>query len=54
MEGFLELYEDISIRIWHDGLRQVLMSFSIKEGLVRTIQELYNISSSAVLLNSQI
>ena len=34
--------------------RQVLRSFNIEEGLVQAIQALYENSSSAVLLNSQL
>lgn len=41
-------------RVWHEGLWQVLRNFGIEEGLIQVIQALYNTSSSAVLLNSQI
>ena len=41
-------------RIWHVDLWQVLRSFNMHEGLVRAIQALYENSSSAVLLNSQL
>lgn len=41
-------------RVWHDGLWQVLRKFGIEEGLIQTIQALYNNTSSAVLLNNQI
>ena len=41
-------------RLWHDGLWQVLRKFGIEEGLIQTIQALYNTASSAVLLNNQI
>ena len=41
-------------RVWHEGLWQVLRNFGIEEGLIQTIQALYNTSSSAVLLNNQI
>ena len=41
-------------RVWHAGLRQVLRSFNIDEGLIQTIQALYENSSGAVLLNSQL
>ena len=42
-------------RVWHVlGLRQVLRSFNVHEGLVQAIQALYENSSSAVLLNSQL
>ena len=38
----------------HTGLRQVLRSFNVEEELVKVIQALYENSSSAVLLNSQL
>ena len=41
-------------RVWHVGLWQVLRSFNMHEGLVQAIQALYENSSSAVLLNSQL
>ena len=41
-------------RVWNTGLWQVLGSFNIEEGLVQAIQALYETSSSAVLLNSQL
>ena len=41
-------------RVWHAGLWQVLRSFNIDEGLVQAIQELYDNSSNAILLNSQL
>jgi hypothetical protein len=41
-------------RVWHDGLWQVLRKFGIGEGLIQTINALYNTSGSAVLLNNQI
>ena len=41
-------------RVWQAGPWQVLRSFSIKEGLVQPFQALYENSSSAVLLKSQL
>ena len=41
-------------RVWHAGLGQVLRSLNIAKGLVQAIQTLYETSSSAVLLNSQL
>ena len=41
-------------RVWHACLWQVLRSFNLDEGLVLAIQALYENSSSAVLLDSQI
>ena len=41
-------------RIWPAGLRQILKSFTIDEELVQAIQALYENSSTAVLLNSQL
>ena len=41
-------------RVWHAGLWQAIRSFNILEGLVQAIQALYENSSSAVLLNSQL
>ena len=41
-------------KVWHAGMWQVLRSFNINEGLVQTVQALYENSSSAVLLNSQL
>ena len=41
-------------RVWHSGLWHVLRDFNIEEGLVQTIQALYEHSQSAVLLNSQL
>ena len=41
-------------RVWHAGLWQVFRSFNIDEGLVQAIQALYENSSCAVLLNSQL
>ena len=41
-------------RVLHTGLRQVLRSFNVEEELVKAIQALYENSSSAVLLNSQL
>ena len=41
-------------RVWHAGLWQVLRSFYIDEGLVQAILALYENSSSAILLNSQL
>jgi len=41
-------------RVWNEGLWQVLRMFGIEEGLVQTIQALYNTTSSAVLLNNQV
>ena len=41
-------------RVWHVSLWQVLRSFNMHEGLVQAIQALYENSSSAVLLNSQL
>ena len=38
----------------HEGLWHVLRSFNVQEGLVGTIEALYNSSSSAVLLNNQL
>ncbi len=38
----------------HAGLWQVLRSFNIEKGLVQAIQALYENSSSAVLLKSQL
>ena len=40
--------------VWHVGLWQVFRRFNIEEGLVLAIQALYENSSSAVLLNSQL
>ena len=40
--------------MWHEGLWHVLRSFNVQEGLVGTIEALYNSSSSAVLLNNQL
>ena len=41
-------------RVWVAGLWQVLRCFNIEEGLVQAIQALYENTSSAVLLNSQL
>ena len=41
-------------RVWHAGTRKVLRTFSIEEGLIQAIQALYEDSSIAVLLNSQL
>ena len=41
-------------RVWQAGLWQVLRGLNIDEGLVQAIQALYDNSSSAVLLNSQV
>ena len=41
-------------RVCHAGVWQVLRSFNIDEGLVQAIQALYENSSSAVVLNSQL
>ena len=41
-------------RVWHAGLWQVFRSFNTEEGLVQVIQALYENSSSAVLMNSQL
>ena len=41
-------------RVWHEGLWHVLRGFGIEEGLIQTIQSLYNSASSAVLLNNNI
>ena len=41
-------------RVWHKGLWQVLRNFGIEEGLIQTIEALYNTSSSAVLLNNEV
>ena len=40
--------------VWHVSLRKVLRSFNMHEGLVQAIQALYENTSSAVLLNSQL
>ena len=40
--------------VWHAGPWHVLRSFSIEGDLVKAIQALYENSSSAVLLNSQL
>ena len=40
--------------VWYVGLWQVLRSFNVEDGLVQAVQALYEISSSAVLLNSQL
>ena len=42
------------LTVWHAGLWQVLRSFNTEEGLVQAIQALYENTSSAVLLNSQL
>ena len=44
----------MSDRVWHAGLWQVLRSFNKEEGLAQALQALYENSSSAVLLNSQL
>ena len=41
-------------RVWRAGLWQVLRSFNTEEGLVQAIKALYENSSSAALLNSQL
>ena len=41
-------------RVWHADLWQVFRSFNTDEELVQAIQALYENSSSAVLLNSQL
>ena len=41
-------------RVWHAILWQVLRSFNREEGLVQTFQILYENSSGAVLLNTQL
>ena len=41
-------------RVWHAGLWQVLRSFNTDERLVQAFQALYENSSNAVLLNSQL
>jgi len=41
-------------RVWHEGLWSVLRGFNVEEELVQIIQALYEHSSSAVTLNSQI
>ena len=41
-------------RVWQAGLWQVLRGLNIDEGLVQAIQALYENSSCAVLLNSQL
>jgi hypothetical protein len=33
-------------RVWHDSLWQVLRKFGIEEGLIQTIQALYNTSGA--------
>ena len=48
-----ELYHNF-IELWHEGLWHVLRGFGIEEGLIQTIQSLYNSASSAVLLNNNI
>ena len=48
--GFKKVFD----RVWHAGLWQVIRSCNIDEGLVQVIQALYENSSSAVLLNSQL
>ena len=40
-------------KVWHEGLWQVLRSFSTEEGLVHRIQALYSTVSSDILLNIQ-
>ena len=47
-------FKKASDRVSHAGLWQVLRSFNIEGGLVQAIQALYENSSSAVLLNSQL
>ena len=41
-------------RVWHAGLWQVLRSFNTDERLVQAFQALYENSSNAVLLKSQL
>ena len=41
-------------RVWHASLWQVLRGFNSDEGLVQAIQALYENTSSAVPLNSQL
>ena len=38
-------FEKAFDRVWHAGLWQVLRSFNIEEGLVQTIQALYELVS---------
>ena len=40
--------------MWPSGLRQVHRNFNIEEGLVQAVQELYENTSNAVVLNSQL
>ena len=47
------LHEGVD-RVKHAGLWQVLRNFNVEDGLVQAVQALYEISSSAVLLNSQL
>ena len=53
IHNFIDLKETFD-RVWYAGLWQVLRSFNIAEGLVQAIQALYENSSNAVLLNSQL
>ena len=50
-QNFIDFKVFGSVR--HANLWRVLRSFNMHEGLLQTIQALYEISSSAVLLNSQ-
>ena len=40
--------------VWHDGLWHVLRGFSIEKGLIQVIQTIYDLATSAVLLNNQL
>ncbi|CAH1250101.1 Hypp8767 [Branchiostoma lanceolatum] len=41
-------------RVWHDGLWWVLRGFGVEEGLIQTIEALYEKASSAVFLNNRV
>ena len=47
-------FKKVCDRVCHVGLWQVLRSFNMHERIVQAIQALYENSSSAVLLNSQL
>ena len=51
--NFIE-FKNAFYRVWHAGLWHVVRSLNIEEGYVQAIQALYENSSSAVLLNSQV
>ncbi|CAH1266623.1 Hypp3444 [Branchiostoma lanceolatum] len=41
-------------RVWHDALWWVLRGFGVEEGLIQTIEALYEKASSAVFLNNRV